>query len=98
MIHHNLPWPQATSGDLNHRDTHFPPIDALPRDCRKLMRRVLELDPAKRATIAEVRADAWFKSIEFNVREGSDCGELSGVAHPEALTLMPQSETRFSGK
>lgn len=77
MVFHGIPWESATSKDGNYmhyanccvatrslgHGNIFEPFTRLPHGSRRLLRRMLEPDPAKRITIAEVQADEWFQAI-----------------------------------
>ncbi|KAI0244376.1 hypothetical protein L0F63_003650 [Massospora cicadina] len=71
MTFHTIPFRSATPNDPDYR--RFLELRALDRyepflryapGCRSLMRRILEPDVAKRATVQDILEDAWFKSIE----------------------------------
>lgn len=77
MVFHGIPWESATSKDGNYmhyasccatvrgpgHGNVFEPFTRLPHGSRRLLRRMLEPDPAKRITIAEIQADEWFQAI-----------------------------------
>ncbi|KAI5820946.1 kinase-like domain-containing protein [Pyronema omphalodes] len=67
----------------------------LPRESRHIIGRMLELDPAKRATLEEIWNDDWIKSIEFCSQEGSEIHKAKN--HTHVLETQP-SETPTTKK
>ncbi|GAA5903258.1 hypothetical protein JCM6882_008120 [Rhodosporidiobolus microsporus] len=69
-----LPWRVAKHSDPSFgpyaqayktsTSTPAPLSNLVPRECRAVIRRMLDPDPATRATTDEVMATAWFKTIE----------------------------------
>lgn len=71
MIYHSVPWKQAVKSDphyryyLQNRCKNFWPIDRMAPGPRKLMYQLLDPDPVKRYSIAQILDDDWVKSIEY---------------------------------
>ncbi|KNE55130.1 HAL protein kinase [Allomyces macrogynus ATCC 38327] len=86
MTYRGIPWKQATKADpnyayyLSNRKRNFEALDRLPDGCRELMYKILEPDPRKRITVAEIISDAWFKSIQVCFH----CPEYDHPADPLA--------------
>ncbi|GAA6004248.1 hypothetical protein JCM10207_002504 [Rhodosporidiobolus poonsookiae] len=74
MAFQELPWRVAKHSDPSfgpyaqaHRtssSTPAPISNLVPRECRSLIRRMLDPDPKSRATIDEILSDSWFAAIE----------------------------------
>lgn len=79
MIFHCVPWEMAHPKNPNYKQfleegfDAFEPFRRLPAKPRALLKRILEPDPMKRATIEEICADEWFKEIKncTEIREDS---------------------------
>ena len=70
MSYNSVPWKIAKREDTHYRyylqnRAKFWPIERLHFGQRKLMYRLLDPDPLKRITIAEILQDEWFQSIEY---------------------------------
>lgn len=64
-----LPWKIAKRSDSHfnayvQRATTFQPFQKLPYESIKLVARMLELDPSKRAVLPEIMEDLWIKNTE----------------------------------
>ncbi|GAA6004251.1 hypothetical protein JCM10207_002505 [Rhodosporidiobolus poonsookiae] len=74
MAFQEVPWRVAKHSDASfgpyaqaHRtssSTPAPISNLVPRECRSLIRRMLDPDPKSRATIDEILSDSWFAAIE----------------------------------
>jgi len=75
MKFHGIPWESATPKDpnysfyLNHRGANYEPLVRLPHGPQELIARMLEPDPKKRITTAEIMDNCWFKKINVCVDE-----------------------------
>lgn len=69
MIFHCVPWEMAHPKNPNYKQfledgfDNFEPFNRLPVKPRSLLKRILEPEPSKRATIEEIMSDEWFKNI-----------------------------------
>lgn len=71
MVFHCVPWEMAHPKNPNYQqflaegfDT-FEPFTRLPGKTRALLKRILDPDPVKRATIEEIINDEWYKKIQL---------------------------------
>lgn len=82
MLFHGVPWRQATLKDPNYayyleNRSHFEPFMRLPPALAHLVERVLEPDPMQRISIADLKDDVYFKSID----SCEDCVDRHGKYH-----------------
>ena len=65
-----VPWRNATKSDpnyayyLKYRHGRFEPFQRFPPGARTFLQKVLEPDPKARLTIADIKLDPWFVSLE----------------------------------
>ncbi|CCF50183.1 hypothetical protein NDA10_007735 [Ustilago hordei] len=72
---------------VKNRDFTFP--EGFPEDAQDLIDRVLTLDPAKRPSAAEIKADRFFSDIDFGTLWEVDAPEIkTGLVQP--LPTPPQ--------
>ena len=70
MVFHCVPWEMAHPKNPNYKQflaegfEYFEPFSRLPGKTRALLKRILEPDPAKRATIEDILNDEWYKKIQ----------------------------------
>lgn len=82
MIFHCVPWEMAHPKNPNFKQfleegfDNFEPFRRLPSKPRALLKRILDPDPAKRATIEEILEDEWFKEIKICTEVGEDSPSL----------------------
>jgi serine/threonine protein kinase len=68
-----LPWRHAKPSDPSfhsyleayQRSNSLPPLDNLARECRPIVKRMLDPNPKTRAKTEEILKDEWFESIEI---------------------------------
>ncbi len=71
LVFHSVPWEEAKPTDpcfaeyLLHGPDGFEPFQRLPKPARSLLKAMLQVDPAKRISIEQVREDPWVKRIPF---------------------------------
>jgi len=71
MVFHTIPWQVAQLTDENYKKyvlggpKSFEPFKRLSYGARNLLKRMLEPDPPKRATLHEIMQDEWFTSIQI---------------------------------
>ena len=69
MVFHCVPWEMAHPKNPNYKQfleegfDNFEPFSRLPAKPCALLKRILEPDPLKRATIEEIMTDEWFTNI-----------------------------------
>lgn len=68
----------------------------LPRESRHIVGRMLELNPAKRATLDEVWQDEWIRSLEFCRQEGATI--IKARNHDHVLQSQPSENKDPSRK
>ncbi|KAJ3360762.1 serine/threonine-protein kinase HAL4/sat4 [Allomyces javanicus] len=82
MLYQGIPWRHATKDDPNfsyyvaNRLTNFEALDRLTLGCRDLMYKILDPNPATRATVADILSDLWFQQIQLCF----DCDEYDAPA------------------
>ncbi|KNE54181.1 HAL protein kinase [Allomyces macrogynus ATCC 38327] len=82
MLYQGIPWRHATKDDPNfsyyvaNRLTNFEALDRLTLGCRDLMYKILDPNPATRATVSDILADLWFQQIQLCF----DCDEYDAPA------------------
>ena len=70
MIFHCVPWEMAHPKNSNYKQflsegfDQFEAFGRLPSKPRALLKRILESDPQKRATLEEIMSDDWFQKIK----------------------------------
>lgn len=70
MVFHCVPWEMAHPKNPNFKQyieegfEAFEPFSRLPSKPRALLKKILQADPAKRATIDDILNDDWFKEIK----------------------------------
>ncbi|CAI2177931.1 1406_t:CDS:2 [Funneliformis geosporum] len=71
MMYQSIPFRMATPTDPNYANylerrnsEKYEPFEKLPYGCKELMYKILEPNATKRITIAQIKQDPWFKSIE----------------------------------
>ncbi len=65
-----LPWKIAKSSDSHfnaflHRAGPYQPFEKLPYQSTKLVGRILDEDPSRRANLEEIMTDPWIKNSEM---------------------------------
>jgi serine/threonine protein kinase len=69
----------------------------LPRESRHIIGRMLELDPKKRATLEEVWADDWIRSIQY-CRQDANGQPLKIPTHNHVLEGQPTNGSAESSR
>lgn len=70
MVFHCVPWEMAHPKNMNYKQyleegfDNFEPFSRLPGKTRALLKRILEPNPADRATIDDIVNDEWYKKIQ----------------------------------
>jgi protein-serine/threonine kinase len=72
LLVQELPWRVAKSSDPSFQSylqayggsSSPPPLGNLPRECRPVIKRMLDPDPKTRATTDIIVKDKWFESVE----------------------------------
>ncbi len=90
MIYNTVPWRLAKNSDhlyhtyMQRRHPEgfgFPSFDRLPEGPRKTLYRMLDPNPATRASIKDILSDNWVQSIECCLRIDHGKGHLVSVDH-----------------
>jgi protein-serine/threonine kinase len=110
MVFHGVPWEMANTRSANYRlflqveYEGYEPFSRLPPKPRALLKKILEPDPCKRATVLDICNDEWFKKIRvcapgrlrLLVHTSSDSSEASSDETIPPNSALHRRQSSFS--